>query len=462
MWQAPAIQAVLATKRLTFRHIPTARNARVPLVLVQLRTDSYHGAMETEINEGSAPKGLTRRQLAEAAGIVTAAWSVGQATGLSAQETDQPPVDASGKVIPGFEETQAGLGREKVWQPFSDRKLRVGIAGYGLCKFGAAFGFQNHPNVEVVAVADLIPARRSELAQACRCEQTYPSCEEMIEDDNIEAVFIATDAPSHARLAISALRRGKHVASAVPAVFGSLEDADRLFEAVKESGMKYMMFETSYYHDTLYAWHQRYHAGELGKIIYSEGEYYHYFGTPLGGYNPKTSKVDTEGWRNGLPPQWYPTHSNAYYIGVTGGSFTEVSCMGTPSSVPHLQAKNNAYKNPFGSEIALFRTSDGGMSRMAVCWDLPTAGGEQGRVYGQTNTKPVVNTVRPPLPPGVSAGGHGGSHGHLTSEFVDAILRDRKPWVDVAQALNMTVAGIVAHQSALRDGELMKIPQYVL
>jgi len=48
------------------------------------------------------------------------------------------------------------------------------------------------------------------------------------------------------------------------------------------------------------------------------------------------------------------------------------------------------------------------------------------------------------------------------TEFVDAILRDRKPWVDVAQALNMTVAGIVAHQSALKDGERMKIPQYKL
>ena len=48
------------------------------------------------------------------------------------------------------------------------------------------------------------------------------------------------------------------------------------------------------------------------------------------------------------------------------------------------------------------------------------------------------------------------------SEFVDAVLRDRKPWVDVAQALNMTVAGIVAHQSALKDGELLKIPQYSL
>ena len=62
----------------------------------------------------------------------------------------------------------------------------------------------------------------------------------------------------------------------------------------------------------------------------------------------------------------------------------------------------------------------------------------------------------------MSAGAHGGSHGYLTSEFVDAILRDRKPWIDVAQALNMTVAGIVAHRSAMRDGERMKIPQYTL
>lgn len=46
------------------------------------------------------------------------------------------------------------------------------------------------------------------------------------------------------------------------------------------------------------------------------------------------------------------------------------------------------------------------------------------------------------------------------NEFVDAVLRDRQPWVDVAQALNMTVPGIVAHQSALKDGELLKIPQY--
>ena len=406
------------------------------------------------------PMGITRRKFVEGIGVAGAALGLSRVMAAGAAEPSQPPVDASGKVIAGFEQTQADPNASKGWQPFSDRKIGVGIAGYGLCRFGAMFGFQNHPNVEVVAVTDLIPARRAGLAKACRCEKTYPSCEEMIKDDKIEAVFIATDAPSHARLAVAALQHGKHVASAVPAVFGSIEDADRLFEAVKKSGLKYMMFETSCYHADVHAWRQRYQAGELGKIIYSEGEYYHYSPTPLGGYNPKTNKVDTDGWRKGLPPQWYPTHSNAYYVGVTGGSFLEVSCLGMPSIVPQLRPANNAYGNPFGSEIALFRTSEGGMSRMAVCWDLPAAGGEKGRLYGQKNDKVAVNTSKPPLPPGVRGGGHGGSHGYLMSEFVDAILRDRKPLVDVTQALNMTVAGIVAHQSALKDGELLKIPQY--
>ena len=99
---------------------------------------------------------------------------------------------------------------------------------------------------------------------------------------------------------------------------------------------------------------------------------------------------------------------------------------------------------------------------MTVSWDIPIHGGERGRIYGQKTDDPKVNTARPPLPPGMGAGGHGGSHGHLTCEFIDAILRDRKPWIDVAMALNMTIAGVVAHQSALKGGELLKIPQYSL
>jgi len=410
------------------------------------------------VMKNEPPNPWSRRHFLQ--GISGAGALLGAAGIPSRAGAVEGPVDDAGKLIPGFEQGRGDPLAAGIWEPFSERKIRVGIAGYGFCKFGAQFGFQDHPNVEVVAVTDLIPDRCAALARDCRCGKTYPSCEEMIQDDAIEAVFIATDAPSHARLAIAALEHGKHVAAAVPAVYGSLEDADRLFEAVRKSGKTYMMFETSYYHAELYAWRQQYLAGELGKIIYSEGEYFHYFGTPIGSFNPKSGGVDNDGWRKGLPPQWYPTHSNAYHIGITGGSFTEVSCMGMPSIVPHLRPENNDYGNPFGSEIALFRTNDGGMSRMAVTWDIPTHGGERGRVYGEKAGPFKVDGRKPALPPGMAAGGHGGSHGHLTHEFIDSILRGRKPWIDVAQSLNLTVAGIVAHQSALKGGELLKIPQY--
>lgn len=371
---------------------------------------------------------------------------------------------AEEKVIQGFEKTESTVQKDVVWTPKSDRKIRMGIVGYGVCRFGAAFYLQDHPNVEIVAVSDLIPDRCAELAKVCRCEKTYPSLEDLIKDDSIEAVFVATDAPAHAWHSIQALRSGKHVASAVPAVYGSLEEAEQLLAAVKETGLTYMMFETSAYHNETYAMRQLYKAGALGELVYAEGEYYHYMDTPIDSFR---------GWRVGLPPQWYPTHSNAYHTCITDGSFTEVSCMGIPSVIPHLRPENNRYQNPFGTEIALFRTSEGGMARMAVSWDTPGHHGEMGRVRGEKGSMTGmdfqgivdisgITLEKPPLPPSVAAGGHGGSHGYLCEEFVSAILESRKPYVDIIAALNMTVSGVIAHQSALKDGELMKIPQYSL
>ena len=63
--------------------------------------------------------------------------------------------------------------------------------------------------------------------------------------------------------------------------------------------------------------------------------------------------------------------------------------------------------------------------------------------------------------PGVQPGGHGGSHGYLGDDFIDAILRGRKPAVDVIDALNMTVPGYYAHLSAMKGGETLKVPQFL-
>jgi predicted dehydrogenase len=386
----------------------------------------------------------------------------------------------SAEAIPGFDQTRTDFDRTKAWQPFSDRKIRVGLVGYGYCKFSAQFEFQNHPNVEVVAVSDLFPDRCAALAEHVKCRKTYPSLEEMVKDDKIEAIFVATDAPSHAKHCTEVLNHGKHVCTAVPAFRGDIEDAEKLLSCVrKNSGLVYAMFETSVFHDDLYAMAKLYAADVFGHLVYSEGEYCHphSLGTP--------SLPSYKDWRQNGCPMWYPTHATAYYIGVTHGSFLDVSCQGT-AVFDKSKRQRNAIGNIFNSEVGLFRTREGGLARIAICgsqgeyleagrirgeyagYDSHNgrADGFVGDAAGRQRLKQAmekgVQTKKHALPPGVAAGGHGGSHGYLMDDFIDAILRGRKPAVGVIDALNMTVPGYYAHLSALKDGEKLKIPQYSL
>ena len=405
---------------------------------------------------------ISRRSFLAGAAAVTAA---GSSVLSLAQETD---------VIPGFDQTDTDVDATQVWKPFSDRKVRVGIVGHGVCKFGLKFELQNHPNVELVAVSDLFPDRCAEMAQIAKCEKTYPSLEEMVKDESIEAIFCATDAPSHAKHAILCMEHGKHVAKAVPAFYGDIEDAERLLECCKKNkGLVYAMFETSCFHDDLYAMEKLYAADVFGRIVYSEGEYCHPHSLDaprLGSYKD---------WRMNGARMWYPTHATAYYVGVTHKSLLDVSCQGT---LPFDEDKRipNAIGNMFTSEVGLFRTEEGGLSRMIICGsqgEYLEAGRLRGEYAGFHKTfrgdkvgkrryadaiKGGLKLKKYVLPPGVKPGAHGGSHGYLGHDFIDAILRGRKPRVDVIDALNMTTPGYYAHLSAMKDGETMNIPQYSL
>ena len=110
----------------------------------------------------------------------------------------------------------------------------------------------------------------------------------------------------------------------------------------------------------------------------------------------------------------------------------------------------------------LLTPADAGAAKLAILEELlNTIGGvDEVLVNPARLEKNLPDLNRPPLPPGVPAGGHGGSHGHLMNEFILSIIEDRKPLVDIAMSLNMTVCGIIAHQSALKGGEWMKVPQY--
>ena len=352
------------------------------------------------------------------------------------------------------------------WKQTSDTIIRIGIVGGG---FGASFFWHQHPNCIVEAVSDLQEERKKTLMEVYQCSKSYNSLEELVKDDQLDAVGVFTDAPSHGRHIVEVLKHGKHCITAVPMSM-TLEDLSLVKEWKEKTGLKVMMAETSMYRSDLYNAKIIYEKGMFGKIVYSEGEYYHPHVDTAWGYKE---------WRNALPPMLYPTHASAYYVGVTRKRYTSVSGLGFRGDAPRY--KNNSYNNPFSSETALFETSEEGMSRINVFWGTEGAHGETGRLFGELGRfdKNVLHIGkgiqakyegigdrdeieypdnRPSLPEGMDMGGHGGSHGHLTNEFIMALVEDREPLIDVYEGIAMTSPGIVAHQSALKNGERLLIP----
>ena len=70
------------------------------------------------------------------------------------------------------------------------------------------------------------------------------------------------------------------------------------------------------------------------------------------------------------------------------------------------------------------------------------------------------SAILPPELRKYTAGGHGGSEPFITNEFVNACNEGRRPLVDIYEAVAYCAPGICAHESALKDGEWVKVPDF--
>lgn len=368
----------------------------------------------------------------------------------------------------------------------SERKIRIGIVGGG---FGTSFYFHNHPNCIVEAVSDLRRDRRERLMKVYNCDKSYESLEKLLHDSKIEAVFIATPAPDHARHVIATLNAGKHVLCAVPAAW-TLEECADLRDAVKRTGLTYMMAETSAWRQEVISARKFHQEGRFGEIFRTVGTYHH------PGLEVLFFRDGKQTWRHGMPPMKYPTHCTAYPISVTGERLVSVNSVGWGDDHPAL--KDNPYNNPFWNETAFFKTDQGHACQISVCWKGALMGTERGEwhgtkmsMYGKdphglnqvvvkaseelgrddagfqhfeaemadyTQTQWWKTDMLPE--PLRHNSGHGGSHTFITHEFIDSLINNREPLTNINEALAYTAPGIVAHESSLKGGEYMTIPNF--
>lgn len=391
------------------------------------------------------------------------------------------------------------------------KRLRIGVVGFGAFARSFVPLFQAHPGVAAVDLAEIRPDRRAEGSSLFHFDTVYDDFESLLAGP-CDAVAIFTDRSRHFPFAKKALLAGKHVYCAVP-MANRLEEIAELVDLVRSTGLTYMMGETSIYYPAFLFCRNKWRLGAFGRFVYGEGEYLHDMAEPWCSFYEIYRNGHGADWRRfaGLPPMHYPTHSVAMVLGVTGARMTSVSCIGLDDSA-HPDAcwgaGRNFWDNPFSSQSALFRTSDGGMARInefrrvGVCRTnsvrLSIFGSEAvfeeqcGDSSGVCMFSDRLGRVEDPTPvircaPGAAAqpgrkeflgtapvhevgrlpeeflglpNGHYGAHQFLTDDFVKAVLTGRTPSVSAWDAARFTAPGLVAHASCMRDGERLPVPDF--
>lgn len=365
--------------------------------------------------------------------------------------------------------------------------VNVAIVGLG---FGAEFIpiYQAHPNAEVYAICQRNAEKMNKIGDTFGIEKRYTDYAALLKDPKVDFVHINSPIPDHAAMSIAALKAGKHVMCTVP-MATTVDECRQIVELVKSTGLKYMMAETVVYSREFLFIKDMYKKGELGTIQH------------LAASHPQ----DMDGWPDyweRMIPMHYATHVVSPCLGLLDGKAEYVSCFGSGRVRDDIAAKSG---NKFAVETCHIKVKDSDVTAhiWRFLYDVARQYRESFDVYGTKksfewtlveNEPHVIHTAKLPEPEIASkvevpdfahllpepirkftrsiqdadhlsfiqGGGHGGSHPHMVNEMVSALLENRDPWPNAVTSANWTCVGICAHESALKGGEIVRLPEFTL
>ncbi len=230
------------------------------------------------------------------------------------------------------------------------KKVKIGFVGVGMQGSGHVRNFLNIDGVEIKAVCDIIPEKVEKIqkwvvkkgfSKPIGYSDGEYDFKRMCEKEDLDLVFTATPWNWHVKIAVTAMKNGKHVAVEVPASV-TIEESWELVENAEKYDKHCVMMENCCYSRHALMVLNMVNKGTFGEILHGEGGYLHDLRNyKLGGLYENDWRVYHSMKRNG---NLYPTHGIgpiAQCMGINrGDQFDYLVSMSSNSRGLQAYAKN--------------------------------------------------------------------------------------------------------------------------
>lgn len=321
--------------------------------------------------------------------------------------------------------------------------------------------------LEIVAVCDVVKGHMEQVLSKYGLEQDstikrYTDYHEMLKENDIDLVSIATESGLHGQIALDCIRQGTHVIIEKPMAM-SLKEADRIIALSEEKGVKVSACHQNRFNIAVQEMRKALEAGRFGKLSHGSvhvrwnrgREYYEQ--APWRGTWAQDGGALMNQCIHGIDLlRWMMGDDVESVYGVTGQQFhdyLEAEDVGMAvvrfknGAVATIEGTTNVYPQNLEETLYLFGEKGtvklGGKSTNNIdIWNFADETIEDKKNKG---LEEVTSNV------------YGNGHTSLFADVIDAVENDRKPYVD-AHAGRRALEMILAIYKSQKTGEAVKFP----
>jgi UDP-N-acetyl-2-amino-2-deoxyglucuronate dehydrogenase len=338
------------------------------------------------------------------------------------------------------------------------KKLNFGIIGCGRIAYKHAEAINKNEKAHLLCVCDFVEDRAVDYKNKYGAECCYTDYHELLENPDLDVVSICTPSGMHAEMGIAAAKAGKHVIVEKPMAM-SLQDADDLIQACEDNGVKLAVCFQNRFNPPVQKLRRALEEGRFGKLTHGSAvvrwfrpqDYYDqapWRGTRAndGGclMNQSIHNIDLLQWMMG------PVES---VFGYTANNLRKIECEDVGVAVLKfksgalgvIEASTTVYPENLEETLNIFGEKGtvvlGGIAVNKIeTWKFADSKEENGSLGGHQQDVPNV---------------YGFGHDALIEDFIQAIIEDKKPYIDGREGIKALRLVLDIYKSATSQKEIL-------